>query len=80
MAEKTGKNTKSDPSCLHLFVNDIFSLLPSGFILVPTVASLFSSRKVVDANHRERWVSNNMYWELRKNPGFINIEHTVNLW
>ncbi|XP_074550299.1 oxysterol-binding protein-related protein 6 isoform X1 [Halichoeres trimaculatus] len=37
-------------------------------------------KKVVDANHRERWVSNNMYWELRKNPGFINMELTVNLW
>ncbi|XP_035762631.1 oxysterol-binding protein-related protein 6 isoform X1 [Neolamprologus brichardi] len=37
-------------------------------------------KKVVDANHRERWVSNNMYWELRKNPGFINMESTVTLW
>ncbi|KAM9851260.1 oxysterol-binding protein-related protein 6 isoform 2-T2 [Aulostomus maculatus] len=37
-------------------------------------------KKVVDANHRERWVSNNMYWELRKNPGFINMESTVCLW
>uniref|UniRef100_A0A8C3AMR3 Oxysterol binding protein like 6 n=1 Tax=Cyclopterus lumpus TaxID=8103 RepID=A0A8C3AMR3_CYCLU len=37
-------------------------------------------KKVVDAHHRERWVSNNTYWELRKNPGFINIESTMNLW
>lgn len=37
-------------------------------------------KKVVDANHRERWVSNNTYWELRRNPGFINIESTVSLW
>ncbi|XP_061647284.1 oxysterol-binding protein-related protein 6 isoform X4 [Phyllopteryx taeniolatus] len=37
-------------------------------------------KKVVDANHRERWVSNNMYWELRKTPGFINMEPTVSLW
>ncbi|XP_037096289.1 oxysterol-binding protein-related protein 6 isoform X4 [Syngnathus acus] len=37
-------------------------------------------KKVVDANHRERWVSNNLYWELRKNPGFINMEPTVSLW
>lgn len=37
-------------------------------------------RKVVDANHRERWVSNNTYWELRRNPGFINIKPTVTLW
>ncbi|XP_077583813.1 oxysterol-binding protein-related protein 6 isoform X2 [Stigmatopora nigra] len=37
-------------------------------------------KKVVDTNHRERWVSNNTYWELRKNPGFINMEQTVNLW
>uniref|UniRef100_A0A8D3BPA5 Oxysterol-binding protein n=1 Tax=Scophthalmus maximus TaxID=52904 RepID=A0A8D3BPA5_SCOMX len=29
---------------------------------------------------KERWVSNNMYWELRKNPGFINMESTANLW
>uniref|UniRef100_A0A3Q3AXC1 Oxysterol-binding protein n=1 Tax=Kryptolebias marmoratus TaxID=37003 RepID=A0A3Q3AXC1_KRYMA len=37
-------------------------------------------KKAVDANHRERWVSNNMYWELRKNPGFINMEEMVSLW
>ncbi|RVE57979.1 hypothetical protein OJAV_G00204490 [Oryzias javanicus] len=37
-------------------------------------------KKVMDTNHRERWVSNNTYWELRKNPGFINMEPTVNLW
>ncbi|KAM4560637.1 oxysterol-binding protein-related protein 6 isoform 1-T3 [Fundulus diaphanus] len=37
-------------------------------------------KKVVDANRRERWVSNNTYWELRKNPGFINMEPTVSLW
>ncbi|XP_038136138.1 oxysterol-binding protein-related protein 6 isoform X2 [Cyprinodon tularosa] len=37
-------------------------------------------KKVMDANHRERWVSNNTYWELRKNPGFINMEPTVSLW
>uniref|UniRef100_A0A1A7Z6Q9 Oxysterol-binding protein n=1 Tax=Iconisemion striatum TaxID=60296 RepID=A0A1A7Z6Q9_9TELE len=37
-------------------------------------------KKVMDANHRERWVSNNTYWELRKNPGFINMEETVSLW
>ncbi|XP_004081980.1 oxysterol-binding protein-related protein 6 isoform X1 [Oryzias latipes] len=37
-------------------------------------------KKVMDTNHRERWVSNNTYWELRKNPGFINMEPTANLW
>ncbi|KAM6934710.1 oxysterol-binding protein-related protein 6 isoform 2-T2 [Xenentodon cancila] len=37
-------------------------------------------KKAVDANRRERWVSNNTYWELRKNPGFINMEPMVNLW
>ncbi|XP_015225889.1 PREDICTED: oxysterol-binding protein-related protein 6 isoform X2 [Cyprinodon variegatus] len=37
-------------------------------------------KKVMDANHRERWVSNNTYWELRKNPGFINMDPTVSLW
>ncbi|XP_047456806.1 oxysterol-binding protein-related protein 6 isoform X3 [Mugil cephalus] len=37
-------------------------------------------KKVVDSNHRERWVSNNTYWELRKNPGFINMEPTASLW
>ncbi|XP_071000669.1 oxysterol-binding protein-related protein 6 isoform X12 [Oncorhynchus clarkii lewisi] len=36
-------------------------------------------KKVVDANHRERWVTNNTYWELRKSPGFINMENP-NLW
>lgn len=45
----------------------------------PSPSSL-SLRKVVDANHRERWVSNNTYWELRKNPGFINMENTLSLW
>uniref|UniRef100_A0A7N6C0M4 Oxysterol-binding protein n=1 Tax=Anabas testudineus TaxID=64144 RepID=A0A7N6C0M4_ANATE len=29
---------------------------------------------------KERWVSNNTYWDLRKNPGFINMESTVMLW
>ncbi|KAF7215808.1 oxysterol-binding protein-related protein 6 isoform X2 [Nothobranchius furzeri] len=37
-------------------------------------------KKVMDGNHRERWVSNNTYWDLRKNPGFINMEETVSLW
>ncbi|CAB1346935.1 unnamed protein product, partial [Coregonus sp. 'balchen'] len=32
-------------------------------------------KKVVDANQRERWVTNNTYWELRKSPGFINMEN-----
>uniref|UniRef100_A0A8L0DTF2 Oxysterol-binding protein n=1 Tax=Oncorhynchus mykiss TaxID=8022 RepID=A0A8L0DTF2_ONCMY len=27
----------------------------------------------------ERWVTNNTYWELRKSPGFINMENP-NLW
>jgi len=37
-------------------------------------------RKVVDSNQRERWVSNNSYWDLRKNPGFINMEYALALW
>ncbi|XP_055727478.1 oxysterol-binding protein-related protein 6-like isoform X1 [Salvelinus fontinalis] len=36
-------------------------------------------KKVVDANQRERWVTNNTYWELRKSPGFINMENP-DLW
>ncbi|XP_051566448.1 oxysterol-binding protein-related protein 6 isoform X2 [Myxocyprinus asiaticus] len=32
-------------------------------------------KKVMDSNHRERWVSNNTYWELRKDPGFLNLEN-----
>ncbi|KAL6484654.1 hypothetical protein MHYP_G00066990 [Metynnis hypsauchen] len=32
-------------------------------------------KKVVDSNQRERWVSNNMYWELRKEPGFLTMEN-----
>ncbi|KAJ8012728.1 hypothetical protein DPEC_G00045900 [Dallia pectoralis] len=36
-------------------------------------------KKVVDANQRERWVTNSTYWELRKSPGFINMENP-SLW
>uniref|UniRef100_A0AAR2ITN2 Oxysterol-binding protein n=1 Tax=Pygocentrus nattereri TaxID=42514 RepID=A0AAR2ITN2_PYGNA len=32
-------------------------------------------KKVVDSNQRERWVSNNTYWELRKEPGFLKMEN-----
>ncbi|KAG5852599.1 hypothetical protein ANANG_G00064250 [Anguilla anguilla] len=32
-------------------------------------------KKVIDANQRERWVSNNTYWELRKAPGFNKLEN-----
>uniref|UniRef100_A0A8C9R2Q1 Oxysterol-binding protein n=1 Tax=Scleropages formosus TaxID=113540 RepID=A0A8C9R2Q1_SCLFO len=32
-------------------------------------------KKVIDANQRERWVSNNTYWELRKDPGFGKLEN-----
>uniref|UniRef100_A0A8C7HC55 Oxysterol-binding protein n=1 Tax=Oncorhynchus kisutch TaxID=8019 RepID=A0A8C7HC55_ONCKI len=28
---------------------------------------------------KERWVTNNTYWEIRKSPGFINMENP-NLW
>ncbi|XP_069839112.1 oxysterol-binding protein-related protein 6 isoform X1 [Dendropsophus ebraccatus] len=31
-------------------------------------------RKVVDAHNKEVWVSNDTYWELRKDPGFNKIE------
>ncbi|XP_053124349.1 oxysterol-binding protein-related protein 6 isoform X5 [Hemicordylus capensis] len=36
-------------------------------------------KKVIDANQREAWVSNDMYWELRKDPGFSKVE-TLKLW
>ncbi|KAJ6665170.1 hypothetical protein lerEdw1_004218 [Lerista edwardsae] len=36
-------------------------------------------KKVIDANQREAWVSNDTYWELRKDPGFNKIE-TLKLW
>uniref|UniRef100_A0A8B9HDC8 Oxysterol-binding protein n=1 Tax=Astyanax mexicanus TaxID=7994 RepID=A0A8B9HDC8_ASTMX len=36
-------------------------------------------KKVVDSNQRERWVSNNTYWELRKDPGFQKMEN-LELW
>ncbi|KAJ8282406.1 hypothetical protein COCON_G00049250 [Conger conger] len=36
-------------------------------------------KKVIDANQRERWVSNNSYWELRKAPGFNKLE-SPQLW
>ncbi|XP_033023291.1 oxysterol-binding protein-related protein 6 isoform X3 [Lacerta agilis] len=36
-------------------------------------------KKVIDANQREAWVSNDTYWELRKDPGFSKVE-TLQLW
>ncbi|XP_026128158.1 oxysterol-binding protein-related protein 6-like isoform X6 [Carassius auratus] len=32
-------------------------------------------KKVMDSHQRERWVSNNTYWELRKDPGFLKQEN-----
>uniref|UniRef100_A0A672RET8 Oxysterol-binding protein n=1 Tax=Sinocyclocheilus grahami TaxID=75366 RepID=A0A672RET8_SINGR len=32
-------------------------------------------KSVMDSNQRERWVSNNTYWELRKDPGFLKLEN-----
>uniref|UniRef100_A0A7N4PD35 Oxysterol-binding protein n=1 Tax=Sarcophilus harrisii TaxID=9305 RepID=A0A7N4PD35_SARHA len=34
-------------------------------------------KKVIDANQREAWVSNDTYWELRKEPGFSKVESPV---
>uniref|UniRef100_A0A452RA93 Oxysterol-binding protein n=1 Tax=Ursus americanus TaxID=9643 RepID=A0A452RA93_URSAM len=31
-------------------------------------------KKVIDANQREAWVSNDTYWELRKDPGFSKVD------
>ncbi|XP_074856835.1 oxysterol-binding protein-related protein 6 isoform X2 [Carettochelys insculpta] len=36
-------------------------------------------KKVFDANQRESWVSNDTYWELRKDPGFSKVEMPI-LW
>ncbi|XP_004634780.1 oxysterol-binding protein-related protein 6 isoform X12 [Octodon degus] len=36
-------------------------------------------KKVTDANQREAWVSNDTYWELRKEPGFSKVDSPV-LW
>ncbi|XP_074974083.1 oxysterol-binding protein-related protein 6 isoform X3 [Caretta caretta] len=36
-------------------------------------------KKVIDANQRESWVSNDTYWELRKDPGFSKVETPI-LW
>lgn len=36
-------------------------------------------RKVIDANQREAWVTNETYWELRKDPGFSKVDIPV-LW
>lgn len=36
-------------------------------------------KKVSDANQREAWVSNDTYWELRKDPGFSKVDSPV-LW
>lgn len=41
--------------------------------------SFFFYRKVIDANQREAWVTNETYWELRKDPGFSKVEIPV-LW
>ncbi|XP_052461596.1 oxysterol-binding protein-related protein 6 isoform X7 [Carassius gibelio] len=32
-------------------------------------------KKVMHSHQRERWVSNNTYWELRKDPGFLKLEN-----
>ncbi|XP_034641175.1 oxysterol-binding protein-related protein 6 isoform X1 [Trachemys scripta elegans] len=34
-------------------------------------------KKVIDANQRESWVSNDTYWELRKDPGFSKVETPI---
>ncbi|KAM4626577.1 oxysterol-binding protein-related protein 6 [Discoglossus pictus] len=36
-------------------------------------------RKVIDAHQKETWVSNDSYWELRKDPGFSKVDLPV-LW
>ncbi|XP_077304225.1 oxysterol-binding protein-related protein 6 isoform X4 [Lithobates pipiens] len=36
-------------------------------------------RKVVDTHNKETWVSNDTYWELRKDPGFSKVDLPV-LW
>ncbi|KAM5152363.1 oxysterol-binding protein-related protein 6 isoform 4-T4 [Mantella aurantiaca] len=36
-------------------------------------------RKVVDTHNKETWVSNDTYWELRKDPGFSKVNLPV-LW
>ncbi|XP_075385644.1 oxysterol-binding protein-related protein 6 isoform X2 [Tenrec ecaudatus] len=36
-------------------------------------------KKVVNANQREAWVSNDTYWDLRKDPGFSKVDSPV-LW
>ncbi|XP_023398581.1 oxysterol-binding protein-related protein 6 isoform X6 [Loxodonta africana] len=36
-------------------------------------------KKVINANQREVWVSNDTYWELRKDPGFSKVDSPV-LW
>ncbi|XP_051479220.1 oxysterol-binding protein-related protein 6 isoform X5 [Apus apus] len=36
-------------------------------------------KKVIDANQREAWVTNDTYWELRKDPGFSKVDIPV-LW
>ncbi|XP_053326966.1 oxysterol-binding protein-related protein 6 [Spea bombifrons] len=36
-------------------------------------------KKVIDAQHKETWVFNETYWELRKDPGFSKLD-LPNLW
>lgn len=53
--------------------NFFFPLFVSFFFFFPFY------RKVIDANQREAWVTNDTYWELRKDPGFSKVEIPV-LW
>ncbi|CAJ0942332.1 unnamed protein product [Ranitomeya imitator] len=36
-------------------------------------------RKVIDSHNKEFWVSNDTYWEIRKDPGFSKVELPI-LW
>ncbi|XP_030064722.1 oxysterol-binding protein-related protein 6 [Microcaecilia unicolor] len=36
-------------------------------------------KKIIDANHKESWVSNDTYWEVRRDPGFSKLDLPV-LW
>lgn len=36
-------------------------------------------RRLMDANGKESWVTNNTYWKLRLDPGFAHLDSAV-LW
>lgn len=47
--------------------------------IVHVYISMFVLRKAKDSSGQDVWLTNSTYWELRKNPGFANLDN-VTLW